>query len=207
MPGNSGTGSPISRDPPCGERALLVAAAEDDLPGAEAAAREAAALLGAGDLLAGDAATRDAVLARLAGATWAHFGCHATSDPSEPSGGTLHLPNGETLTVGEISAARPKRARLAFLTACGTARTAERLASEAVHLSSAFLVAGFSQAVGTLWEVDSADARRVASRFYTRVTADPSRSAALALHKSVREMRRTQPGAPHTWAAYVHSGA
>jgi CHAT domain-containing protein len=170
-------------------------------PGAEAAAREAAGRLGVdpGEILVGDAATRERVLTGLGQATWAHFGCHATSDPRQPSSGTLHLPSGETLTVREIFAGRSGTgrtgtARLAFLTACGTARTSERLASEAIHLTSAFLVAGFTEAIGTLWEIDSLSARQVTSAFYERVTGPSPEPPAVALHHCARQIRRQRPG-------------
>jgi CHAT domain-containing protein len=145
-------------------------------------------------------------------ATWTHFGCHATSDPRQPSSGTLHLPSDETLTVREIFAGRSGRgrtgaARLAFLTACGTARTSERLASEAIHLTSAFLVAGFTEAIGTLWEIDSLSARQVTSAFYERVTGPSPEPPAVALHHCARQIRRQRPGEPYAWAAYIHSGA
>ena len=196
---------------PGGQRALLVAATDADLPGAEAAAREAAKRLRhagvTADMLIGPAATRTAVLAELADAAWAHFGCHATTDPREPSGGLLHLPGGDVLTVRQISAAQPEAARLAFLAACSTARAPERLPGEAIHLANAFLLAGFSTAIGTLWEVDSADAHAVTSGFYARTTAVLPQPPALALHHAVRDLRARHPDAPYAWAAYVHSGA
>jgi CHAT domain-containing protein len=92
------------------------------------------------------------------------------------------------------------------LTACGTARTSERLADEAVHVSSAFLLAGYPESVGTLWEVESTRIGAFLSGFYNRALADGS-SAALALHHTVRELRDAAPDRPHTWAAYIHAGA
>jgi hypothetical protein len=188
-------------------RPLLVATGDDELPDAEAAAREAAARLGAAAPLVGRDATRDVVVRALKNVSYAHFGCHAASDPAAPSGGVLHLPSGEPLTVREICQARPLAARLAFLTACSTARTSQRLASEAIHLSSAFLIAGFGEAVGTLWEIDSRDAYRVTTEFYQLITGQPPQGAAVALHHCVRVLRHERPDAPHIWAAYVHAGA
>ncbi|MFF8771926.1 CHAT domain-containing protein [Kitasatospora sp. NPDC015120] len=189
--------------------ALLVAVPEDEVPGVAAAARYAAGLLGAPEPLVGAAATRTAVLGALGEARWAHFGCHAATDPDEPSGARLHLPSGEQLSVLEICRARPDAARLAFLTACGTARSSERLSDEAIHITGAFLLAGFPEVVGTLWEIDGEHAEQVTRAFYRRVTAGdggPSASA-LALHHTVRELRRRLPGRPQLWAAYVHAGA
>jgi hypothetical protein len=197
---------PATRRPVDGSRALMVA--EDELPGVVTASRAAAGLLGAPGPLVGAAATHEAVLAALADATWVHFGCHATSDPAEPSGGVLHLPSGERLSVAEICRARPGLARLAFLAACATARTSERLPDEAVHITSAFLVAGFPEAIGTLWEIDSGTAGRVIGEFYRRGTGEsPFASSAEVLHDTVRELRDRHPDRPQQWAAYVHAGA
>ncbi|WP_369260511.1 CHAT domain-containing protein [Streptomyces sp. R35] len=186
--------------------ALLVAAPEDELPGVAAAAGYAAGLLGAHEPLVGAAATREAVLAALGATPWAHFGCHAATDPTEPSGALLHLPSGEPLSVLEICRARPRSARLAFLAACGTARTSERLTDEAIHITSAFLLAGFPTAVGTLWEIDSTHADHVTRAFYDRMTTPGTDTSAHALHHTVRELRHRIPDRPHVWAAYVHAG-
>ncbi|MFD4767106.1 CHAT domain-containing protein [Streptomyces niveus] len=190
--------------------ALLVAASEEELPGVAAAAGYAAGLLGAREPLVGAAATREAVLAALGATSWVHFGCHAATDPAEPSGALLHLPNGETLSVLEICRTRPRSAQLAFLAACGTARTSERLSDEAIHITSAFLLAGFPAAVGTLWAIDSSHADEVTRGFYRRMTGDGAAMAptapAHALHQTVRELRRRIPDRPHVWAAYVHAG-
>ncbi|WP_406171157.1 CHAT domain-containing protein [Streptomyces sp. NBC_00996] len=186
--------------------ALLVASSEDELPGVAAAAGYAAGLLGAREPLVGAAATRETVLAALGGTPWAHFGCHAATDPTEPSGALLHLPSGEPLSVLEICRARPQSARLAFLAACGTARTSERLADEAIHITSAFLLAGFPTAIGTLWEIDSTHADHVTRDFYRRMTPPVTETSAHALHHTVRALRHRIPDRPHVWAAYVHAG-
>ncbi|MEV2189794.1 CHAT domain-containing protein [Streptomyces phaeochromogenes] len=186
-------------------RALLVASPEDELPGAALTAFHVAGLFGARDPLIGSAATREVVLAALDDTPWVHFGCHATTDPAEPSGAVLHLPSGERLSALEICRAHPHTARLAFLAACGTAQASERLSDEAVHITSAFLLAGFPAAVGTLWEIDSTDADAVTRAFYRHVTTDHP-SPAHALHHTLRNLRHRIPQRPHVWAAYVHAG-
>ncbi|MDQ0605010.1 hypothetical protein QF037_009355 [Streptomyces canus] len=186
-------------------RALLVAAAEDDLPGVAGAADYAAGLLGAHRTLIGPEATRDVVLRALHEASWAHFGCHAATDPSEPSGALLHLPSGEQVSVRELCQVRPRAAQLAFLAACGTARTTEHLSDEAIHITSSFLLAGFPTAVGTLWKIDSTHADQVTRDFYRRTTAPGTSGPARALHDTIRALRARVPH-PHIWAAYVHAG-
>jgi hypothetical protein len=171
-------------------RGLLVAASLAGLPGVTA-----------DRVLTGAGATREAVLAAVRDATHVHFGCHASSDPAEPSGSMLHLPSGQELPVLEICRVQPRSARLAFLAACGTSRASQRLADESIHLSSAFLLAGFPEAVGTLWEIDSADADRVTAEFY-RSPLPPAR----ALHHVIRKLRHDHPSRPHAWASYVHAG-
>ncbi|KKD02087.1 hypothetical protein, partial [Streptomyces sp. WM6386] len=52
------------------------------VPGVGGAADYAAGLLGAHRTLIGPQATRDVVLRALHEASWAHFGCHAATDPS-----------------------------------------------------------------------------------------------------------------------------
>ncbi|MFJ4694196.1 CHAT domain-containing protein [Streptomyces sp. NPDC088766] len=136
-----------------------------------------------------------------------HFGCHAATDPAAPSGALLHLPSGESLPVLDVCRARPGAARLAFLAACGAARTSERLSDAAIPITGAFLLAGFPTAVGTLREIDSTHADHVTRDFYRRAAEEPAHGPALAAHHSVRALRERMPQRPHVRAAYVHAGA
>jgi CHAT domain-containing protein len=56
--------------------------------------------------------------------------------------------------VASLADVQPHRAQLAFLSACQTARNPARdLLDEAIHLASAFQLAGYPHVVGTLWSV------------------------------------------------------
>ncbi|MFE9187557.1 CHAT domain-containing protein [Micromonospora haikouensis] len=160
--------------------------------------------------LVGAAATRAAVRSALPGAAVVHFACHAESDPADASASRLVLHDGP-LTAIEVSRLRLDGAELAYLSACTTARGSAVLADEAIHIASAFQLAGYAQAVGTLWEVGDAVAARVAVEFHHELatTLDhPERPAgAHALHAVTRRLRDKWPKAPWRWAAYVHSGA
>ena len=98
------------------------------------------------NVLEGPQATRDKVLQALPAARWAHFACHAYSDPEDPSASQLLLAD-QPLTVADIANLRLDGARLAYLSACSTGRPGFRLSDEAIHLASAFQLAGYRQVV------------------------------------------------------------
>jgi hypothetical protein len=157
--------------------------------------------------------TKAAVLARLSDCAIAHFACHGSSHPVDPSRSLLLLHDHATdpLTVASLAPIRLDKARLAYLSACRTAfNPSPYLIDEAIHLTTAFQLAGYPQVVGTLWEIDDALAVRVADTFYTALTMNytiDTRHAAQALHHAVRAIRDELPATPSLWAAYLHAGA
>ncbi|MFJ7217962.1 CHAT domain-containing protein [Amycolatopsis sp. NPDC098790] len=193
-------------------RLLVVAMPETpdapDLPGARAEAGRLASRVPGATVLTGPDATRDAVLRALPANTWAHFACHGYSDPDNPSDSHLALFDHERspLRVPDLSRLRLRHAEFAFLSACDTARTTERLSDEAIHPLSALQIAGFSQVVGTLWRIDDAVAPSVTEQIYDELfTAGPD--AASAVHRTVLRLKERYPNLPSLWAAYVHTGA
>ncbi|TDU80120.1 tetratricopeptide repeat protein [Streptomyces sp. KS 21] len=166
--------------------------------------------------------TKARVLERLPHCAIAHFACHASSDPADPSQSRLLLHDHEDdpLTVRSLASADLDHVRLAYLSACRTAAIdTVDLLDEAIHLASTFQLAGFPHVIGTLWEIDDQTAVRIARAFYdglrTDATAvDPDRAAG-ALHDAVRRLRDGDdlpPGhdrrsAPLLWAAHLHAGA
>lgn len=160
--------------------------------------------------LIGPEATRSAVLYALPHANIAHFACHAGSDPADPSASHLLLHDGP-LDVATISRMRLENAELAYLSACATARGGVRFANEAVHIASAFQLAGFSQVIATLWEIHDGVAATAAANVHHELSVGlnlPDRlPGAVALHKVTRQMREAWPSTPSAWAGYVHAGA
>lgn len=157
--------------------------------------------------------TRNAVLDHLTSSTVAHFACHSVTDPRNPARGRLLLNDHaeHPLTVADLMATRLDHARLAYLSACRTAVTAATdLLDEAIHLVTAFQLAGYPHVAGTLWEINDPIAADIAEAFYAHLTAngrpDPSRSA-FALHQAVRAARDRLPLTPSLWAAHIHAGA
>ncbi|WP_306329729.1 CHAT domain-containing protein [Streptomyces venezuelae] len=180
------------------------------LPGA---ADEGAAVAGAlpgARLLAGEAATRDAVVSALADHTWLHFCGHGTSEPLTAVGSRLlvhdHLDH--PLTVAGISRLDLSGADLAYLSACGTARSGFTVMDEGLHLAGGLQLAGFRHVVGTLWEIEDTLSVRIAEQVYAglgapRPVAD---RAAYAVREAVRGVRDRYPRTPSLWAAHIHVG-
>jgi CHAT domain-containing protein len=108
-------------------------------------------------------------------------------------------------TVVDVARLRLDRAELAFLSACSTARTGAGLADEAVHLTSAFQLAGYRHVIGTLWPLKDRAAGCVANDFYEVLGADGTADAAPhALHAAVLRRRAACPEQPSLWAAHLH---
>jgi CHAT domain-containing protein len=142
---------------------------------------------------------------------WAHFACHGFNSIDQPSASSLllHDHQSQPLTVIDIARLRLDRAEFAFLSACSTARTSAGLADEAIHLASAFQLAGYRHVIGTLWEVGDRSAARIAARVYATVAGNDAGVdiSAEALHHAVRELRARAADRPSAWASHIHIGA
>lgn len=161
----------------------------------------------------GERADFDTVRGVLPRFRWAHFACHASSDPANPSISHLLLQDHQThpLTVVALTPLRLEHAELAFLSACATARTGARLADEAIHLGAAFQLAGYRHVIATLWPIGDRSAVEIAAGFYTALArrGDPARvgAAARIIHDAARRQRDSLGARrPWRWAAHVHSG-
>ena len=162
--------------------------------------------------------TLAAVLDYLPQCPIAHFACHGEDDPADPSHSRLLLHDHETspLTVAALAPLHLERTRLAYLSACETGLTTNpRLMNEAVHLASAFQLAGYPHVIGTLWSVNDAAAAEMADDFYASLIAvgvgrdgvPDTANAPFALHRAVRAARSRYPALPSLWAAHIHAGA
>jgi CHAT domain-containing protein len=194
---------------PHGGAGTVLAVGIDEAPGLSRlakAAQEATRVAGlhGGQPLLDAQATRDAVQRALPSAQWAHFACHASAEEDDPSASHLCLADGP-LAVREIIGLMPAGGYLAYLSACSTAYGGTGLLDEAIHLASAFQVAGFQHVVATLWPVGDTAALDHAEQIHARLKsgADP----ALAVHQAVRAARSARPGSPSAWASHVHFGA
>ncbi|MBL7517311.1 CHAT domain-containing protein [Frankia sp. CNm7] len=178
-----------------------------DLPGAQVeTASLQARFSGQVDLLTGPQATRQAVLGRLPTARWAHFACHGTVNLADPSASQLLLADHQTrpLTVLDVARLRLRDAELAFLSACETARPGRRLTDEAIHLASAFQLAGYRHVIATLWPISDRHAVDIANDIYT--TLATTGDAAAAVHTATRQLRGLWARHPSVWASHIHVG-
>jgi tetratricopeptide (TPR) repeat protein len=200
----------------------LLAVALPETPGARplgGARREVEVLRGLlpTEVLSEERATFEQVMEALPRHPCVHFACHGVSEPADPSNGRLLVYDHATrpLTVREISRLELPAARLAVMSACETARGGGELADEAIHITSAFQLAGYPNAVGTLWPVHDAVAVRVTRLLYRELCTegadggpelDDTRTAH-ALHRAVLRCRAAYAASPSLWAAHVHAGA
>jgi CHAT domain-containing protein len=135
-----------------------------------------------------------------------HFAGHAVFDPRRPERSVLAVaPHGVDGAV--VSALDLRRVRLVVLSACETARGADRDGGGFGGLAEAFLNAGAGGVIGSLWSVDDAATAALMSELHRRFTrsgdaAAALRDAQLAALRSNDAARR----APGLWAGFQYAG-
>ncbi|MEU1513805.1 CHAT domain-containing protein [Streptomyces sp. NPDC005811] len=190
-----------------GEQDRLLRHADDE-------ARRVLAHLPGAELLPGDGATPQAVLAALRTSRWLHFIGHAEQVPSAEGGALLRCRDtGDgregAVTAAEIADLGAAEADLAYLSACETAIGDIDLPDEAAHLAGALQMAGFRHVIAAQWAVSDRRAPDLADAFYGRITdaeGPHADGSARALHHVVTTLRRARPDAAALWAPYVHVG-
>lgn len=136
------------------------------------------------------------VLTSLVSCNIFHFAGHGRVNLNDPSKRQLLLEDHETnpLTVTNINELDLDKNRpfLAYLSACGTARSKnEQLVDESIHLIAAFKTAGFRHAVGSLWEINDDTSAKMAKGLYEELSEGIMSDAAVAraLHNTTRKLR------------------
>lgn len=142
---------------------------------------------------------------------WVHFACHGVQDIANPTDSGLLLAGKSRLKLSEIIKMSLPHAELAFLSACQTAKGAEKLPEEAVHLAAGMLFAGYQGVLATMWSVMDSDAPRVADGVYTYLFKGHSRpdytQAAHALHYAVKQLREDSADKSFlSWVPFIHIG-
>ncbi|RAH63095.1 hypothetical protein BO85DRAFT_465038 [Aspergillus piperis CBS 112811] len=120
----------------------------------------------------------------------------------------------DKLTVSKLlETPAMSRAWIAYLSACSTAEIRDtNLMNEGLHITSGFLIAGFSHIIGSIWPADDQISVDMAAFFYDayvkrRATAvDPNRAVAEAVHDATLRIRKKYAYEPLAWASYTHVG-
>jgi CHAT domain-containing protein/tetratricopeptide (TPR) repeat protein len=169
------------------------------LPSAHAEAEMAAAQFHRSTLLVGRTATFSRLIRELPKAEVFHFAGHAIQSNSGPA--LVLAPENsnstkpDMLAAGSIYEIAPKNLKLVILSACATGQR------NGHPLIQAFLLAGNTQVVSTLWTIDSMSTREFMSHFYENLLSGGP------VHRSLRiaalELsRHPETSHPYYWAAF-----
>lgn len=176
---------------------------DGSLPAAAAEARAVAALYGSRALVGREAS---AVALRSAPRPIGHLhiAAHAAFDSVRPLFSRIRLADGD-LAAHDIFGLDLRGTRLVVLSGCETG-VGQTDVGELEGLSRAFLYAGASTVVATLWKVDDLASRALMETFYRRLragtpTAEALRQAQLEILRSGEEWRH-----PFFWAAFTLNG-
>jgi hypothetical protein len=158
-----------------------------------------------------DPAQKD-VLSILSAYKILHFNCHGVSDPNDPSKSRLLLRDWKRnpLTFRHLSQLQLTGCRLAYLSACETARNINvPLSNESIHLAAGFQLAGVSTVIATAWEIYEDDSLEVVEMVYKYLSEGTGQlkyeRCAEALHNALRNLRDGGKR-PLDWGAYILYG-
>ena len=178
---------------------------EQPLPAATQEAAAVAAIYESSTLLTGEQATRARFITAAQNSGMIHYAGHA-EDTAAEAFGVIHLAADRPKRSGDldataIAALRLRSAPLVVLAACGTIRGDTEHVEGMPSIARAFLAAGASSVVGTLWDIDDDTAAVLFRRMHVELHngANPSsalRTAQVALaHDS--DIRLSNPA---SWA-------
>ncbi|KAJ7478768.1 tetratricopeptide repeat-containing protein [Mycena galericulata] len=188
-----------------------------DLPGTEMELEKIKSRVPSQWLTSLNSPTQDIVMDHLQISSVVHFACHGIQDLENPLNSGLILSDGR-LDVSRIMHAPVNNVtansmKLAFLSACETAKGDAKTPDEAMHFAATLLFAGFNGVVATMWRMDDRDGPKIADTFYEYLFKDcgpdnlPELSkAAKALHLAATKLSK-EPGMTfHRWVPFVHYG-
>lgn len=185
---------------PKGREILVVGNPTGDLTQAEQEAKDIAKLQKTKAIL-GKEATRQTILAKISDAQIIHLATHGTLDPENGLNSAIALVDGK-ITAADILQLNLK-ANLVVLSACSTAKG--RITGDGViGLSRAFILAGTSSIIVSLWNVPDNETGKLMVEFYQNMQAEGDR--AQALRQAMLTTMRDYPH-PRKWAAFTLIGA
>lgn len=187
--------------PPAPVRRAVVLGESSKLVHAEAEAQFVASLFDEARVLTGSSADAASLRSFGADAEVLHLACHAEFRSDNPMFSALHLADGP-FTVHDAETLRLPQG-VVVLSACETGVSEYSRGDEMIGLVRAFLVAGASRVVASLWPVDDAVTREFMTAFYPRLRAGDSPS--VALRTAQMAVMKAHPH-PFHWAAFTLYG-
>ncbi len=179
----------------------LVLGESTRLPHAAQEAVFVANLFGAQGAFIGKQASIDTLRTQASGANVIHLACHAQFRSDNPRFSALHLHDG-ALTVDLVETLGLAPATV-VLSGCETGLSDAGSGDEMVGLVRAFLIAGASRVLASLWPVDDAVTAEFMADFYGALRGGQAPAAALG--QAQRSVMRRHPH-PLYWAAFTLYG-
>lgn len=164
-------------------------------------ARQVASMFASGHALVGAQVTLGAVQTGAPGMDVLHFACHAQFRSDNPRFSALHLHDG-LLTVADAERLRLGPCTV-VLSACESGLADVGHGDEMVGLVRAFLVAGASRVLASLWPVDDEVTAVFMTSFYRALMC--GRAPAAALRQAQADTRSLYTH-PYFWAAFTLYG-
>jgi CHAT domain-containing protein len=164
-------------------------------------ARVVASLFGNHEPFTGKQASLETLRARAGSADVIHLACHAQFRSDNPTFSALHLHDG-ALTVDLVETLGLAPATV-VLSGCETGLADTGSGDEMVGLVRAFLIAGASRVLASLWPVDDAVTAGFMAQFYGALRRGQAPAAALGAAQ--RAVRQQHPH-PLYWAAFTLYG-
>lgn len=209
----SSSSQPLLRQPAAGDtRPMLIlgnpdlGSADLDLPGAAEEAAAVASIMGPARTAARLEASETLVKAEAKGYRHIHIAAHGQYIEEQPMLSRLALArdgaNDGDLTAAEVFGLRLD-ADLVTLSACETGLGKTLKGDEVMGLQRAFLFAGASNILASLWEVDDQATSLLMQRFYRELRGGASTRQALRIAQ--RDVAAKMPD-PLYWAAFQVTG-
>ncbi len=198
----------LRRRPSTADQVVIVADPDGTLKaGARVEGQAIAAQFANHVLLAGEDATLPSLTAAAPKAGILHIATHGKLDHDNPAQSFLLLAKGAKLTISDTMVLKLAGTNLVMLSACdsGIGKTGLEYAT----LARAFMHAGASTVIATLWEIGDDSTRELVTRFYKHYEADSRHDAVDALAAAQRDMLDSGNATlakPDSWAGFVPFG-
>jgi CHAT domain-containing protein len=185
-------------------RGAELALLSNDLQGASRETAEIAQAFPGSRLIPAERATAKALVQEAREAQVLHLATHGHVNPEQLEKSSLELADGP-FALTDIYELTLKSGSLVVLSACQTGVAEKDPGREVASLANAFMTAGASSVVASLWSVDDAVTRRLFVSFYRHLANGTGRAKALRLaQQEVAADPNTSH--PYYWAAFFLAG-